>query len=59
MSASAGWRLTSGTTAKTLGAALRPIATQGRSYRRMQSLVGAALCRDGLHSSPNSHLHCP
>ncbi len=34
------------------GAALRPIATQGRSYKGPRSPVGAALCRDGLRSSP-------
>ncbi|KXK71092.1 hypothetical protein BC89_09835 [Pseudomonas monteilii] len=31
---------------------MRPIATQSRSYRYARSPVGAALCRDGLQSSP-------
>ncbi|SPO53233.1 protein of unknown function [Pseudomonas sp. JV551A1] len=35
-----------------MGAALQPIATQGRSYKRSRSLVGAALCRDGPQSGP-------
>ena len=34
------------------GAALRPIATQGRSYKGPRSPVGAALCRDGLRIAP-------
>ncbi|SPO57709.1 protein of unknown function [Pseudomonas sp. JV551A1] len=35
------------------GAALQPIATQGRSYRSTRFPVGAALCRDGPQRGPN------
>ena len=34
------------------GAALRPIATPGRSSQGPRSPVGAALCRDGLRIAP-------
>jgi len=37
-----------------IGAALRPIAAQGRSHKVMHPPVGAALCRDGLQSSPGN-----